>query len=122
MFESHLNSALEKKEFVLHYQPKVDIKSGRVTGVEALVRWISPQFGQVPPIKFIPIAEETGLIVPLGRWILQTACAQNRAWQQAGLPFLRVAVNLSPRQLADKGLVDMISETMRNTGLGAESL
>ena len=121
-FESNLSSALNNHEFVLYYQPKVDLATGRVTGLEALVRWISPQLGLVPPGDFISIAEETGLIVPLGRWVAQTACVQNRAWQKGGLPPLRIAINISARQMADKGLVQFISDTVRKTGLTVDSL
>jgi diguanylate cyclase (GGDEF)-like protein/PAS domain S-box-containing protein len=121
-FESNLNGALNNKEFVLYYQPKVDLASGRIAGVEALIRWVSPQFGFVSPADFIAIAEESGLIVPMGRWALQTACVQNRAWQKGGLPPQRMAVNMSARQMADKGLVEFIVDTMTHTGLTAESL
>lgn len=121
-FESNLSSALNNHEFVLYYQPKVDLATGRVTGLEALIRWISPQLGFVSPGDFISIAEETGLIVPIGRWVAQTACVQNRAWQKGGLPPLRIAINISARQMTDKGLVEFISDTLRKTGLTAESL
>jgi diguanylate cyclase (GGDEF)-like protein/PAS domain S-box-containing protein len=121
-FESNLSSALNNHEFVLYYQPKVDLATGRVTGLEALIRWISPQLGFVSPGDFISIAEETGLIVPIGRWVAQTACVRNRAWQKVGLPPLRIAINISARQITDKGLVEFISDTLRKTGLTAESL
>jgi len=121
-FESHLNGALNNREFVLYYQPKVELASGRIVGVEALIRWVSPQFGFVSPADFITIAEETGLIVPMGRWVVQTACVQNHAWQKGGLPPLRIAVNISARQMADKGLVNFIVDTMTRTGLTAASL
>ncbi len=121
-FESNLNNALNNREFVLHYQPKMDVKTGAVTSMEALIRWVSPQFGFVPPGQFISIAEETGLILPLGRWVAQTACVQNSAWQKGGLPAMRVAINISARQMADKGLVDFISETVRKSGLTPASL
>jgi diguanylate cyclase (GGDEF)-like protein/PAS domain S-box-containing protein len=121
-FESNLNGALNNREFVLYYQPKVELTSGRIAGVEALIRWVSPQFGFVSPVDFIGIAEETGLIVPMGRWVVQTACAQNRAWQKGGLPLMRTAVNISARQIADKGLVNFIVDSMTRTGLTAESL
>ena len=96
--ESSLRRALERNELVLHYQPRIEIPGGRITGVEALVRWQHPEMGLVPPGKFIPLAEETGLIAPIGEWSLAAACAQHRIWQRAGLSDLRVAVNLSPRQ------------------------
>ncbi len=121
-FETNLNAALNNREFVLYYQPKVELASGRITGVEALIRWVSPQFGFVSPADFISIAEETGLIVPMGRWVVQTACVQNRAWQKGGLPPLRTAVNISARQMADKGLVNFIVDSMTRTDLTAESL
>jgi diguanylate cyclase (GGDEF)-like protein/PAS domain S-box-containing protein len=121
-FESNLSNALNNREFVLYYQPKVDLATGRVTGLEALIRWNSPQLGFVSPRDFISIAEETGLIVPLGRWVAQTACVQNRAWQKGGLPQLRIAINISARQMADKGLVEFISDTVRKTGLTVDSL
>jgi diguanylate cyclase (GGDEF)-like protein/PAS domain S-box-containing protein len=121
-FESNLSNALNNREFVLYYQPKVDLATGRVTGLEALIRWISPQLGFIPPGEFISIAEETGLIVPMGRWVAQTACVQNRAWQKGGLPQLRIAINISARQMSDKGLVEFLSETVRKTGLTIESL
>jgi diguanylate cyclase (GGDEF)-like protein/PAS domain S-box-containing protein len=121
-FESNLNGALNNKEFALYYQPKVELASGRIAGVEALIRWVSPQFGFVSPADFIAIAEETGLIVPMGRWVVQTACVQSRAWQKGGLPPLSIAVNISARQMADRGLVDFIVDTMTRTGLTAESL
>jgi diguanylate cyclase (GGDEF)-like protein/PAS domain S-box-containing protein len=121
-FESNLNNALNNHEFVLHYQPKLDVKTGAVTSMEALIRWVSPQFGFVSPGQFISVAEETGLILPLGRWVAQTACVQNSAWQKGGLPPLRVAINISARQMADKGLVEFIAETVRKTGLTPASL
>ena len=121
-FESNLSNALTNHEFVLYYQPKVDLATGRVAGLEALIRWVSPQFGFVPPGDFISIAEETGLIVPMGRWVAQTACVQNRAWQKGGLPPLRIAINISARQMSDKGLVAFLSETIKKTGLTVESL
>jgi diguanylate cyclase (GGDEF)-like protein/PAS domain S-box-containing protein len=121
-FESNLSNAVNNREFVLYYQPKVDLATGRVTGLEALIRWISPQLGFVPPGDFISIAEETGLILPIGRWVAQTACVQNRAWQKGGLPQLRIAINISARQMSDKGLVEFIADTVKKTGLTAESL
>jgi diguanylate cyclase (GGDEF)-like protein/PAS domain S-box-containing protein len=121
-FESNLSNALNNREFVLYYQPKVDLATGRVTGLEALIRWNSPQLGFVSPGDFISIAEETGLIVPMGRWVAQTACVQNRAWQKGGLPQLRIAINISARQMSDKGLVEFLSDTVKKTGLTVDSL
>jgi diguanylate cyclase (GGDEF)-like protein/PAS domain S-box-containing protein len=106
--ETRLRRALERGEFVLHYQPLVDTRGGRPVGVEALVRWQPPGEARVPPVKFIPIAEETGLIVPLGEWILRTACAQARAWIDAGLPPLTMAVNLSGRQFQSEDMVALV--------------
>jgi EAL domain-containing protein (putative c-di-GMP-specific phosphodiesterase class I) len=115
--ESSLRRALERNEFLLHYQPKVDIGSGRITGVEALLRWQQPVQGLIPPAQFIQLAEETGLIVPIGEWVLKTACTQNKAWQQQGLAPVRVAVNLSPRQFAQKNLLEDIARVLKQTGL-----
>jgi len=95
--ESNLRRALERNEFELHYQPKVDLRTSRITGVEALLRWRHPELGMVGPLQFIPMAEETGLIVPIGKWVLRTACRQQKAWQDQGLPQMSVAVNLSAR-------------------------
>jgi diguanylate cyclase (GGDEF)-like protein/PAS domain S-box-containing protein len=120
--ESSLRRGLERNEFLLHYQAKLDLNTGRITGVEALVRWQHPDLGMVPPAQFIPLAEETGLIVPLGRWVLNTACAQNVAWQKQGLPALSMAVNLSARQFADDDLVDDIKQALAVTGIAPELL
>ena len=102
--ESSLRHALERNEFRLCYQAKRDILRGRVTGMEALLRWEHPDLGEIAPLRFIPIAEETGLIVPIGKWVLRTACAQNVAWQRAGVPPLSIAVNLTARQFSDERL------------------
>ncbi|MEZ5615320.1 MAG: EAL domain-containing protein [Rhodocyclaceae bacterium] len=105
---SELHHALQRNEFELHYQPKVDLKSGRITGVEALLRWQSPQHGLVPPNKFIPILEENGLILEVGEWVIARACRQWRLWREQGLPPLRIAVNLSPRQFQSRNLAERI--------------
>jgi len=115
--ESGLRRALERDEFLLHYQPKLDIRSGRITGVEALLRWQQPVQGLIPPAQFIQLAEETGLIVPIGAWVLKTACAQNKAWQLEGLAPVRVAVNLSPRQFAHENLLEDVARVLEQTGL-----
>jgi len=115
--ETSLHRAVKQREFLLHYQPRVDLRTGQICGVEALVRWNHPEMGLVSPAKFIPLAEETGLIVPIGEWVLRTACAQNRAWQDAGLPPLRMAVNLSARQFRQENLIAMVGEVLGETGL-----
>ena len=115
--ESALRRALERDQFSLHYQPKVDMASGQITGVEALLRWTHPELGMVSPGQFIPLAEETGLIVPIGRWVLKEACAQNMAWQRRGLRPVSMAVNLSPRQFADEHLLHDIDEALLASGM-----
>ncbi|MDH5512757.1 MAG: EAL domain-containing protein [Gammaproteobacteria bacterium] len=120
--ENALRHALERDEFRLYYQPQVDVLSDRIIGAEALIRWQHPEWGLVPPLEFIPLAEETGLIVPIGEWVLRTACAQARAWQDAGLVIPRVAVNLSARQFRQPRLLDVIMAALRQTGLAPERL
>ena len=120
--ETRLRRALERSEFVLHYQPLIDIRTGQPVGVEALVRWQPPGEDLVPPGLFIPIAEETGLIVPLGQWILRAACAQARAWLDAGLPPLLMAVNLSGRQFQSADMVELVRTVLADTGLPARYL
>ena len=120
--EGELRHALERNEFELHYQPQVDLRTGRIVGMESLIRWNHPELGMIPPGKFISLAEETGLIVPIGAWVIRTACAQNQAWQRAGLGRLRVAVNLSARQFAQKNLAESIMDILEETGLPAQDL
>ena len=120
--ETNLRRALERHELYLDYQAKMDFKTGAITGVEALLRWESPQLGTVTPTQFIPVAEETGLIVPIGRWVLKTACAQNVAWQNQGLPSIRVAVNLSLRQLMDDKLIEDIQSALKESGMAPDLL
>jgi diguanylate cyclase (GGDEF)-like protein/PAS domain S-box-containing protein len=115
--ETRLRRALENDEFVLHYQPQVDVSTGRIVSMEALIRWNNPVLGLVPPGEFIPLAEETGLIVPIGEWVLHTACAQNKAWQDAGLPPVRVAVNLSARQFRRRDVVKLVADALEKSGL-----
>ncbi len=115
--ESHLHRALERQEFVLYYQPQVNVLTGAITQMEALVRWRHPERGLVPPSKFIPLAEENGLIVPLGDWVLRTACRQSRIWQEAGLPPVRIAVNLSGHQLKQPQLVDRVQQILQESDL-----
>ncbi len=121
--ENQLRKALQNQELTLHYQPQVVLDSGRITGVEALLRWNSPELGMVSPVDFIPVAEETGLIVPIGEWVLRTACIQARTWQtEEGLSNLRMAVNLSPRQFADPRFPDRVAMILRETGLQPDLL
>lgn len=115
--ESSLRRALDYKEFVVYYQPKVNGKTEEIIGMEALIRWQHPKLGLVPPLEFIPLAEETGLIVPIGEWVLRTACAQNMALQNAGLPPLTIAVNLSARQFELQDLTKTVSKVLKETGL-----
>jgi diguanylate cyclase (GGDEF)-like protein/PAS domain S-box-containing protein len=120
--ESSLRRALERGEFQLHYQPKINMSSGRIVGMEALIRWAHPELGMVAPTKFIPVAEETGLIVPIGKWVLRTACSQNVAWQNLGLPHLSMAVNLSARQFLDANLLRDIKASLVETGMSPRLL
>jgi diguanylate cyclase (GGDEF)-like protein/PAS domain S-box-containing protein len=120
--ETGLRRSLERKDFLLHYQPQIDLQTGLVVGVEALLRWHHPELGPVPPARFIPLAEETGLIIPLGEWVIRTACAQSRAWQEAGYPPLRMAINLSLKQFRQKNLLAVVSETLAETGLNPACL
>lgn len=120
--EGALRRAIEREEFILHYQPQVDIKSGRVIGVEALLRWNHPERGLVAPNEFIPLLEGNNLILPVGEWVLRTACAQSRAWLDAGLPPLRMAVNLSARQFRQDNLVELIDSILRETGISPQQL
>jgi len=115
--EHALRRALERQEFTLHYQQKVDLRSGEIIGAEALVRWLHPEWALVRPARFIPIAEETGLIVQLGEWVIHEACRQARAWQLAGLKPGVVSVNLSARQFRAEGLVRTVSRILQETGL-----
>ncbi len=120
--ETNLRFALERNELSLHYQAKVDFKTNTITGVEALLRWQNPYLGSVTPTQFIPVAEETGLIVPIGRWVMRTACAQNVAWQRDGLPPVCMAVNLSLRQLTDDNLIDDIKKALNDSGMAPNLL
>ncbi|WP_024302143.1 EAL domain-containing protein [Pseudogulbenkiania sp. MAI-1] len=120
--EVRLRHALEREEFVLHYQPKADLPSGRIVGMEALIRWQAPDLGMVSPAEFIPVAEESGLIFPIGEWVLRTACTQVKAWQDAGLAVGRVAVNLSACQFRQHDLVERVQRILRETRLDATLL
>lgn len=117
IMENNLRLALERNEFFLHYQAKRNLKTGEIAGVEALVRWQHPQLGIVSPAQFIPLAEETGLIVLIGRWVIKTACEQNVAWMKQGLPPLCMAVNLSVRQFFDDGLINDVATALKETGM-----
>jgi EAL domain-containing protein (putative c-di-GMP-specific phosphodiesterase class I) len=120
--ETGLRRALERNEFRILYQPKVDVVSQSITAMEALLRWDHPDLGLVSPAEFIPLAEETGLIIPIGEWVLRTACRQNVTWQAEGLPRMRVAVNLSGYQFQQRNLLNVIIEVLAETGLDAELL
>ena len=120
--DGQLRRALDRRQFVLAYQPRVNLDGGRMVGAEALLRWRIPNRGTIAPQKFIALAEETGLIVPIGKWVLQTACAQNKAWQEQGLPPIVVSVNVSPRQFRQENIVQTVAEVLKDTGLEARYL
>jgi len=120
--EEDLRRALELKEFTLNYQPKVNLSTGAVIGAEALIRWTSPTRGQVPPLEFIPIAEDSGLILPIGAWVLREACTQARAWVDAGLPATTMAVNVSAAQFRSENFLDFLFATLNETGLDPKYL
>jgi len=120
--ESDLRNAVEREEFVLHYQPQVSLEGGRVMGMEALIRWQHPAAGILPPARFIQLAEELGLIVPIGTWVLRTACRQSTAWQRDGFGDVRVAVNLSARQFYQQDLVATIKSVLEETGIAPHLL
>ncbi|WP_233864562.1 sensor domain-containing protein [Paraburkholderia adhaesiva] len=117
--ERRLRRALRDGEFLLHYQPQVELATGRIVGMEALVRWHDPDSGLVSPAQFIPVAEESGLIGPLSDWVLREACRQNREWQSAGLPPVRVSVNLSARVFHQRNIAELVTEVLAETGLDA---
>jgi len=120
--ENQLRKALERNELVLHYQPKIDFATGQIVGAEALVRWQHPRFGLIPPARFIPVAEETGLIGPLGNWVLEEACRECRAWQQAGTDPVRIAVNVSSAQLRKSALLPPLRQALQVSGLAPEQV
>jgi diguanylate cyclase (GGDEF)-like protein len=115
--ENSMRRALERDEFIVHYQPQADADTRNITGVEALVRWQHPELGLISPAEFIPLAEETGLMVSLGEWVLRTACAQSKAWQQAGFTKLSMSVNLSLRQFRQTNLTGMVEQVIKETGV-----
>ena len=120
--EGNLRCALERNEFMLVYQPKIDLSTGEISGVEALLRWNHPERGQIQPLKFVPIAEESGLIVPIGQWVLLKACRQSRAWIDAGLPPVRIAVNVSALQFAAKDFLPSVRAALISTGIDPSNL
>ncbi|MEA4825639.1 MAG: EAL domain-containing protein [Clostridium sp.] len=120
--ESNLRRALEQNEFIVYYQPRVDAATEKIIAVEALIRWNNPELGMVSPAKFIPLAEETGLIVPIGEWVLRTACKQNKLWQEAGYEPIRVSVNLSALQFTQQDLVDRVKSILDETKLDPQWL
>jgi diguanylate cyclase (GGDEF)-like protein len=120
--EEDLRRALEQNEFTLHYQPKVNLKTGAITGAEALIRWAHPTRGSVPPAKFIPVAEDSGLIHPIGAWVLREACLQAKAWLDAGLPPTPIAVNVSAIQFRSEGFLEGLLANLNNAGLDPKAL
>jgi diguanylate cyclase (GGDEF)-like protein len=122
VLQEELRNALVRSEFTLVYQPQVDLRSGHVFAVEALIRWNHPTLGVLAPMTFIPTAEETGLIVPIGDWVLHEACRQNKAWQDAGLPPMTVCVNVSPRQFKERNLIDRVVNALKDCDLEARYL
>ncbi|MDO7907614.1 EAL domain-containing protein [Paenibacillus sp. JX-17] len=117
--EHAMRRAMQQEQFTLQYQPQVELGKGELVGIEALLRWHHPELGYISPMEFIPLAEETGLIVPLGRWVLEQACRQNKAWQDAGYRAVPIAVNVSVRQMKEEDFVAMVQEVLQQTGLEA---
>ena len=122
VLESNLRRALKREEFVLFYQPQVNAKTGLIVGMEALIRWKHPELGLVSPAEFIPLAEETGLIIPIGEWVLKQACSQNKTWQTKGYYPIRVSVNISARQFQEQNIVEMVQRVLQETKLKPEYL
>ncbi|MGG1516799.1 EAL domain-containing protein [Paenibacillus oryzisoli] len=120
--EIGLRKALERGEFQVYYQPQIDVATGGIIGVEALIRWQHPELGQISPVEFIPMAEETGLIIPIGEWVLKEACRQNKKWQEQGFLPIRMAVNISSRQFQQSNLIEVVSQTLSETGLDPKYL
>ena len=122
LIDNYMHNALENNEFTLYYQPQMDLKTGEIIGTEALLRWFQPELGYIPPDKFIPIAEETGLIIEIGEWVLYNACIQNKKWQEAGLKPVYVSVNISALQLKQTDFVEKVADVLQYTGLKPEYL
>jgi EAL domain-containing protein (putative c-di-GMP-specific phosphodiesterase class I) len=120
--EESLRSALQRQEFALHYQPKVNLKTGEITGAEALLRWTHPVRGSISPADFIPVAEDCGLILPIGRWVLQEACKQARSWLDVGLPLATMAVNISSMEFRDDNFLESVFATLSDAGLDPKCL
>jgi EAL domain-containing protein (putative c-di-GMP-specific phosphodiesterase class I) len=120
--EEDLRCALRRHELTLHYQPKIDLKTGAITGAEALLRWTHPTRGSIPPLQFIPIAEDSGMILPIGAWVLREACTQARTWMDEGLPFATMAVNVSAVQFRDKNFLSELFSILSDTGMNPRSL
>jgi len=120
--EESLRRALERQEFALHYQPKIDLRTGEITGAEALIRWTHPIRGPVSPVEFIPVAENCGLILPIGNWVLREACKQARTWVDAGLSLATMAVNISAMEFRDDNFLESVFAILRETGLDPRSL
>ena len=120
--EHGLRKAIERGELFLEYQPKLNLQSGEIVAVEALVRWNHPSLGRIPPDRFIPLAEETKLITPLGEWVLRTACAEAGSWPAKGAGHIGISVNLSPLQFRRKGLLDCIAKVLAETGFAPHRL
>ena len=120
--EESLRRALERQEFALHYQPKINLRTGEITGAEALIRWTHPTRGPVSPAQFIPVAEDCGLILPIGNWVLREACRQARAWVDAGLPLATMAVNISAMEFRDENFLEGVFAILKETGLDPRSL
>jgi diguanylate cyclase (GGDEF)-like protein/PAS domain S-box-containing protein len=120
--ETDLRKAVENREFILYYQPQISMKTGQIVGLEALIRWNHPVKGMVPPIKFIPLSEQTGLIIPISEWVIKTACKQNKLWQENGFPKISIAVNISTKHFKQPNLIALITEALRDTKLEPECL
>jgi diguanylate cyclase (GGDEF)-like protein len=120
--ENGMRKALEQNDFILFYQPQVELLSGNIIGLEALIRWEHPEYGFISPGEFIPIAEETGLIIPIGKWVLKEACKQNKIWQKKGINCMQIAVNVSPLQFKDKNFIKTVKEIMNETEMNASCL